>query len=168
MGYFKYSSGLLSRLVLLLAALFFSYDIIDDLFEIYTGKFDELWHMAIEAFVFVATITALVFEQFCHWRIANELKKNEKTLLELTGRFAEKIKHQFDIWQLTRSEQEVAWLILKGYSFIEIGSIRNVREKTIRQQAGSIYSKTSTGSRAEFSAFFLEDIIADTAGNLVQ
>lgn len=60
---------------------------------------------------------------------------------------------------LTLSEQEVAMLLLKGLSFKEISAVRNTKEKTIRQQASSIYSKSNVEGRHEFAAWFLEDFM---------
>ncbi len=67
---------------------------------------------------------------------------------------------QFEQWQLTKSEQEVAMLLLKGLSFKEISAVRDTKEKTVRQQASTIYSKANVEGRHDFAAWFLEDFIA--------
>lgn len=69
------------------------------------------------------------------------------------------IQTQFSQWTLTRSEQEVAMLLLKGLSFKEISALRNTKEKTVRQQASDIYSKADVEGRHEFAAWFLEDFM---------
>jgi len=43
--------------------------------------------------------------------------------------YSEVIREQFEQWQLTPSEQQVAMLLLKGLSFKEIGCVRNTKEK---------------------------------------
>lgn len=68
------------------------------------------------------------------------------------------IQQQFSDWQLSASEQEVGLLLLKGLTLKEISAIRNVSEKTIRQQASSIYRKAGLAGRHTFSAWFLEDL----------
>jgi DNA-binding NarL/FixJ family response regulator len=50
-------------------------------------------------------------------------------------------------------------LIIKGFSFFEIATLRNVTEKTVRKQATSIYKKANTANRAEFTAEFLSELI---------
>ncbi len=65
---------------------------------------------------------------------------------------------QFDLWALTPAEADVAGLLLKGASLREIASLRRTSEATIRQQAQSIYRKSGLGSRAELSAYFMEDL----------
>lgn len=70
------------------------------------------------------------------------------------------IDMQFDLWKLTPAEKETAFLLLKGLSIKDIASVRNVSEKTVRQQSQGIYRKSGLKGRAELSAFFLEDILS--------
>lgn len=68
------------------------------------------------------------------------------------------IDAEFLRWSLSETEKDIAWLILKGFSFLEIAELRNRSERTVRQQAGAIYAKSGLRSRAELSAYFLEDL----------
>jgi putative tricarboxylic transport membrane protein len=61
-------------------------------------------------------------------------------------------------WGLSTAEIEIAWMILKGLSFKEIATARGTSERTVRQQAQAIYRKSGLPNRAEFSAYFLEDL----------
>jgi DNA-binding NarL/FixJ family response regulator len=70
------------------------------------------------------------------------------------------IRDQFGLWRLTEGEGDIAVLMLKGLSHKEIARLRNTNEATVRQQAASIYRKSGLSSRAELSAFFLEDLLA--------
>jgi DNA-binding CsgD family transcriptional regulator len=74
------------------------------------------------------------------------------------------IDAQFCRWNLTDAEREVALLLLKGLSSKEIAVVRAVSERTIREQARSIYSKTGLTGRAALSAFFLEGLLAPISG----
>jgi len=69
------------------------------------------------------------------------------------------LKEQFESWQLTQTEREVAMLLLKGLSFKEIASVRSTMEKTVRQQASAIYKKANVSGRHAFSAWFIEDLL---------
>lgn len=69
------------------------------------------------------------------------------------------IDHQFTRWSLSPAEREVGLLLLKGLSHKEVASVRSTGETTIRQQALAIYRKSGLRSRAELSAFFLEDLL---------
>ena len=77
-------------------------------------------------------------------------------------KYSQVIHDQFELWQLTKSEQEIAMLLLKGLSFKEMSTVRETKEKTVRQQASTIYSKACVEGRHDFAAWFLEDFIADT------
>ena len=74
----------------------------------------------------------------------------------------EAIDAQFSRWNLSRAESEVGLLLLKGLSHKEISAIRSTSETTIRQQALAVYRKSGLRSRAELSAFFLEDLLLPT------
>ena len=69
------------------------------------------------------------------------------------------IDRQFDHWNLSTAEREIALLLLKGLSLKEIASARETSERTVRQQALGIYRKSGLAGRAELSAFFLEDLL---------
>lgn len=83
----------------------------------------------------------------------------EKYVLEARKKLGDVVKQQFSEWMLTGSEIEVGWLLLKGLSLKEIAIVRNTQEKTVRQQASSIYKKSGVSGRHAFSAWFIEDIL---------
>ncbi len=66
---------------------------------------------------------------------------------------------QFERWNLSLAEREVALFLLKGFSTREISDIRSTSERTVRQQAQDVYRKAGLSGRAELSAFFLEDLL---------
>lgn len=86
----------------------------------------------------------------------NSWKAKSNTLVEGLGAA---IDQQLLGWNLSGAEREVAFLLLKGLSFKEIGQVRGTSERTIRQQAQDIYRKSGLTGRAELSAFFLEDLL---------
>ncbi|MFT7109627.1 MULTISPECIES: helix-turn-helix transcriptional regulator [unclassified Pseudoalteromonas] len=88
-----------------------------------------------------------------------ELKNISQAMMDARHEYSGVIQTQFSQWTLTRSEQEVAMLLLKGLSFKEISALRNTKEKTVRQQASDIYSKADVEGRHEFAAWFLEDFM---------
>jgi DNA-binding CsgD family transcriptional regulator len=71
------------------------------------------------------------------------------------------ISDQFDRWSLSPAEADVASLMLKGAALKDIAALRQTSQATIRQQAQAVYRKSGLGNRAELSAFFLEDLLAD-------
>jgi DNA-binding NarL/FixJ family response regulator len=81
------------------------------------------------------------------------------TLKEGRLAFAKVIAEQFGTWSLTKSEQEVGLLLLKGFSLSDIASLRETQEKTVRQQASAIYKKAGVSGRHSFAAWFFEDFL---------
>ena len=92
-------------------------------------------------------------------KMESDLSLTRNKLQEIGREYSKHIQEQFESWRFTRSEKEVALLILKGLSFNEIAGIRNTKEKTVRQQASSIYSKSGVAGRHELTAWFLEDLL---------
>jgi DNA-binding CsgD family transcriptional regulator len=83
----------------------------------------------------------------------------KKYVLDARRKLGTVVSQQFTEWMLTDSEIEVGWLLLKGLSLKEIALVRNTQEKTVRQQASSIYRKAGVSGRHAFSAWFIEDIL---------
>ncbi len=80
-------------------------------------------------------------------------------IVDARKRLADVIADQFVEWELTKSEKEVGQFLLKGLSLKEISVLRGTAEKTIRQQASSIYQKAGVSGRHAFSAWFIEDFL---------
>lgn len=90
----------------------------------------------------------------------DEWRENTRRALEGLG---EAVDAQFRAWQLTPAEREVALLLLKGYSHKHVAKATDRSERTARQHATAIYHKAGLGSRAELSAYFLEDLLLPNA-----
>jgi DNA-binding NarL/FixJ family response regulator len=156
-------------IVLTLVAIFFMTDIF---FDIQEGiPVSHIWH---EVVMFGIAFGALV------WQIRVIMKKNDHIeslnteLLDTKQSYQEwkakthasaqeirqLIDKQFLLWHLSHSEKDVALLLIKGLSMKEIAEIRNTQEKTVRQQATTIYKKSELSGRQELAAFFLEDILS--------
>ena len=80
-------------------------------------------------------------------------------IVDARRQLANVIAEQFTEWDLTNSEKEVGQFLLKGLSLKEIAVLRGTAEKTIRQQASSIYQKAGVSGRHAFSAWFIEDFL---------
>jgi len=71
---------------------------------------------------------------------------------------AEAIRRQFDAWELTPAEADIAGLMLKEVGLRDIARLRHTSETTIRQQAQGVYRKSGLSGRAELAAYFLESL----------
>lgn len=108
-------------------------------------------------------------------RELGELKNSQRELSEelvfwkreaeaLIQGLSQAIDEQFKRWGLSEKEKELGFLLLKGLALKEIADILGKSERTVRQQAHEIYKKTGISGRAEFSAFFLEDLLPAQRG----
>jgi len=84
---------------------------------------------------------------------------------ELLGKFSDQIQQQFAAWGLTAAEREVAMLMLKGLRHKEIASLRETSERTVRQQALTIYRKAGLDGRSDLVAFFLDGLLQPGTGS---
>jgi len=89
----------------------------------------------------------------------SRLSESNEKLKNVNQQYREVIDQQLVDWALTPSERDVAMLVLKGLSFEEIASVRETKEKTVRQQATAIYRKSGLNGRHEFAAWFFEDFL---------
>ena len=155
-------------LVLVLVIIFNASDLIHDL---QTNA--SIWHIVQESIMIalsIGLITVLIFNLKKQKSELQELKKEllttqqslahtDKRMQLARQEYSKLIQNQFESWQLSQSEQEIAFLLLKGLSFIEIAAIRQTKEKTVRQQASEIYRKSGINGRHAFSAWFFEDFL---------
>lgn len=72
------------------------------------------------------------------------------------------IERQFKRWSLSAAEAEIGLFLLKGLSLKEIAFFRGTSERTVREQARSLYRKSGLSGRPALSAFFLEGLLLPT------
>lgn len=86
------------------------------------------------------------------------LRWRETARAHVTG-LSQAISAQFRGWALTEAETDVAGLMLKGLAHKEIATLRSCSEATVRQHATAVYRKSGLTTRAQLTAFFLEDLL---------
>lgn len=146
----------LPAIVLATAMIFFAYDIVIDVLN----NRDGYLHISIELIVFIA-ITLVLFSELKHVsRLIKEVMVEKSKTARLAGELLTVMHGQFERWGLSSSETEVAILLIKGLSMKEIASVRDVKEKTVRHQATSIYAKSGFSGRHELAAHFIEDLMS--------
>tara|TARA_R110002073_G_scaffold4321_5_gene28556 strand:- start:22266 stop:22853 length:588 start_codon:yes stop_codon:yes gene_type:complete len=89
---------------------------------------------------------------------AENRKWRESQRDQING-FRAAVLSQFNDWELSAAERDIASLMLKGCSHKQIAAVRQSNESTVRQQAQSIYRKSALNNRAELSAYFLDAIL---------
>lgn len=68
------------------------------------------------------------------------------------------IQGQFDEWNFTDAQRDVALLLLKGMGAKEIADARNTSEKTVRNHLSGIYEKSGLSGARTFCAWFYKEL----------
>ena len=69
------------------------------------------------------------------------------------------IDGDFGDWKLSGAECDIAWFMLRGLPMREIATLRGTSERTVRQQAQSIYRKAGLEGRSDLAGRVLERFI---------
>lgn len=137
-----------------LAAVFFVGDAIADVLAGEVGP-----HLTFELLVAVALALGVVFGMLALRQTLEELRLQDVALASARGALGEVISAQFAAWGLTPAERDVAFLALKGLDVAEIAELRGRAAGTVRAQLTRIYSKAGVSGRAQFAAWFVEDLL---------
>lgn len=90
-------------------------------------------------------------------RWSEEKMRTQATIAILRGEFHKVVVQRFSDWALTPAERDIAILILKGMSGVEISSARTTATGTVRAQTTAIFRKAGVKSRTEFLSVFLDE-----------
>lgn len=143
-------------LIQTLAAVFFVGDVIGDL------KADPIsGHFIFEAIVTAALVLGILFGAHALRRTIELLRAQDQALQVARGALSDVIDQQFQAWALTPAERDVGLLALKGLDVAEIADLRGAAQGTVRAQLTRIYSKADVSGRAQFAAFFVEDLLGE-------
>ena len=85
----------------------------------------------------------------------------EQTLRSARGEFFEMLSLQFDRWDLTEAERDVAMLTVKGMSVAEIADIRNTTQGTIKSQNNAIYRKAQVKGRTQLLGVLIDELLVE-------
>jgi DNA-binding NarL/FixJ family response regulator len=86
-------------------------------------------------------------------------EKHELQLKYLTEDFDALVHKQFNTWDLTAAEKDIALFMLRGLNNIEIAGLRKVAVGTIRVQSHRILQKAGVSSRTELMSIFMEEFM---------
>lgn len=141
-------------LVQALAAVFFLGDGLWDVIHYPTSS-----HTIFELMVVLALVLGVIFGAIALRATLARMAEQERALQVASGALAEVIARQFTAWGLTPAETDVAMLALKGLDVADIATLRGAAQGTVRAQLTRIYAKAGVSGRAQFAAFFVEDLL---------
>lgn len=117
------------------------------------GANKSLMHIISDALVGLVMIFATVFA----WLYANiRFKTAERRPVNPVALAS--IEAELKAWRLTRAETDVALWIVRGLNFYQIADLLGKSERTVRQQAISIYAKAGFRNRSELTGYFVENL----------
>lgn len=118
-------------------------------------------HSLFEMLVALALIAGVATGLWQLRRALDHIEAQDRALGAARGALADVIADQFGRWHLTPAEKDVGLLALKGLDVTEIAQLRGVADGTVRAQLTRIYAKAGVSGRAQFAAWFVEDLLDD-------
>ena len=95
-------------------------------------------------------------------------QKTQRLLRSAQGEFFEMLILQFDRWELSEAERDVALLTVKGMTVNEIAELRNTSSGTIKAQNNSIYRKARVKSRTQLLGKLIDQLLVDNPSSAGQ
>ena len=118
-------------------------------------------HLYFEMLVAVALAMGVGLGALALRQTLDEMRAQDVALASARGALGDVIAAQFTDWGLTPAERDVAFLALKGLDVAEIADLRGRAAGTVRAQLTRIYSKAGVSGRAQFAAWFVEDLLGE-------
>lgn len=139
------------------AAVFFVGDAVSDVIADSAAP-----HSLFEALIALALVLGIVFGAWQLRYTLERLREQELALDTARGALSDVVDRQFSTWGLTPAETDVGLLALKGLDVAEIAEMRGAATGTVRAQLARIYSKAGVSGRAQFAAWFVEDLMDES------
>jgi DNA-binding CsgD family transcriptional regulator len=118
-------------------------------------------HLVFEMLVALALALGVAFGVMVLRQTLEDMRAQDVALATARGALADVIAAQFTDWGLTPAERDVGFLALKGLDVAEIAELRGRAAGTVRAQLTRIYAKAGVSGRAQFAAYFVEDLLGE-------
>lgn len=118
-------------------------------------------HLMFEMLVALALALGMAFGVMVLRQTLEEMRAQDVALASARGALGDVIAAQFTAWGLTPAERDVGFLALKGLDVAEIAEMRGAAAGTVRAQLTRIYAKAGVSGRAQFAAWFVEDLLGE-------
>jgi len=149
----------IKNIILITFILYIGFDLLMDIFLDADFESDDLIDV-----VLVSIAGFFSFRELVQYRqLAETVKLEKEKNLILSGKLSKLMQHRFDEWGLTAVEKVTAWLIIRGFAIKEIAELRSVSAKTVQHHLTSVYAKSKTRNRAEFTTSFIELLFEETS-----
>jgi DNA-binding CsgD family transcriptional regulator len=136
------------------AAVFFVGDAASDFLVAPTAP-----HTVFEGMVALALLLGCGFGAWQLRQTLDQMQAQSRALQAARGALGAVIDAQMTAWGLTPAERDVAVFALKGMDVAEIAALRGAAAGTVRAQLTRVYAKAGVSGRAQFAAWFVEDLL---------
>jgi DNA-binding CsgD family transcriptional regulator len=116
-------------------------------------------HSVFEGLVAIALILGCGFGAWALRQMLEQMRAQSRALQVARGALGEVIDAQLTAWGMTPAERDVALFALKGMDVAEIAALRGAAAGTVRAQLTRVYAKAGVSGRAQFAAWFVEDLL---------
>src|SRR5690606_39261769 len=168
MEHYKEKQALIRLLFAITALLLF--DVSADIFpKVYEEVFQEIsviFDVFLESTILLCVLRAAYIASKMLKQERDSKHKLKQDALHLQAKvndyvldFQQQLLLQLEEWNLSKSEKEIAILLLKGKSSKDIATIRCTSERTIRNQCQAIYAKSGLAGRNEIAPFFFTELL---------
>ncbi|WP_223428502.1 helix-turn-helix transcriptional regulator [Tateyamaria pelophila] len=145
------------------SALVFLSELIGEISGYYLFTASWLVHEIIAIVTFLGFFVGGLLIWHSYRLIQRNYREMQQVLRSAQGEFFEMLNLQFDRWELSEAERDVALLTVKGMSVNEIAELRNTSVGTIKSQNNSIYRKADVKSRTQLLGKLIDQLLVDTA-----
>ena len=143
------------------SALAFLSELVGEITGVYLFSSSWLVHEIIAVVTLFGFIVGGVMIWFGYDAMNQRNRKVEQTLRSARGEFFEMLNLQFDRWDLTDAERDVALLTVKGMTVAEIANIRNTSQGTIKSQNNAIYRKADVKGRTQLLGVLIDELLVE-------
>lgn len=155
------SSYFLAALIVvqLATAVFFLWDVMRDLPDIFSHIFNDL-HLLIELLATLVLFAGIFVEWQYLALLLRRQSRADRALGVAAGELHDLMERYFETWGLTAAEADVANFAIKGAPIGEIAQLRGSREGTVKTHLNAIYRKAGVSGRAQLLSLLVEDLMA--------
>lgn len=141
------------------SALVFSIELLGEITGYYL--FTVSWQ--VHELIALATLAGFIAGAMLIWQshrlLAQRNAEIERHLRAARGEFFAMLDLQFDQWELSNAERDIALLTVKGLSVADIAMLRGTSEGTVKSQNNAIYRKADVKSRTQLLGALIDELL---------
>ncbi|MBT2130866.1 helix-turn-helix transcriptional regulator [Aliiroseovarius lamellibrachiae] len=144
-----------------LSAGVFILELFGEVTGIWLIRADWFIHEVTELATLVGFIIGGVFIYRAQLMLSQRNEDVEFRLRAARGEFNAMVQQQFEKWQLSTAERDVALLTVKGLTLAEIADARSTSQGTVKSQNNAIYRKAGVKNRTQLLGALIDELLFD-------